>query len=614
MGFLKKNFHKVFLITILIFISYIYSAHWIYPLLKFGNSYLPIEYSANRNYADSPLYYTLVNNIKNGYLLINDPSIKGYEKYLTIYTSYNFSLLIGAISSIFLSEIDKIYYFNTIFFPSLNFFFIYIFFNFFIKDYFYSVILATLTLLLPNFFDTKLFFNFFLLNNLENNNLLELVNQILRFPNIQITNFILLAYLLIFILYFKKKFFKIIFFFFNFFIVFTSFQCFLIICFFNFFYFVFYYYKIYKSQINTIKKFIFLIIESFFLKDKFFFILLPLIIGIFFYLFIFNYFYFSTHLFFTAPDLRNDISTMWVKTYNYNFYFLIKNLFYFILLIFLNIFIKKNKIFIIILLSIYTPYTLLFLLGYSDDFSDRILFRGAGLLIQIVVYINIYQILILKYNYGKFFRKKIIKLFFLFFLVFIVSIHCFNQYVVFKKNKNYYSDNLSKNKSFKDLYSWIALSFDDKKNFLIFDPYLNINLPIYAKVYVYIPQLYINASDFQNRVERLMFISKLYGVDDHLYYKLFLDENNFFLIKYLLYYNRDIYDKSLVMFHKKIFENKYSSLNLNEQIINSYDYFVTSDFDRNLMSKNSLASRIVNENKLVFENKLYKVYSMKEKK
>jgi hypothetical protein len=305
---------------------------------------------------------------------------------------------------------------------------------------------------------------------------------------------------------------------------------------------------------------------------------------------------------------------MWVKTYNYNFYFLIKNLFYFILLIFLNIFIKKNKIFIIILLSIYTPYTLLFLLGYSADFSDRILFRGAGLLVQIIVYINIYQILILKYNYGKFFRKKIIKLFFLFFLVFIVSIHCFNQYIVFKKNKNYYSDNLSKNKSFKDLYSWIALSFDDKKNFLIFDPYLNINLPIYAKVYVYMPQLYINASNFQNRVERLMFVSKFYGVDNHLYNKLFLDENNFFLIKYLLYYNRDSYDKSLVIFHKKIFDIEYNSLNLHEQIINSYDYFVTSDFDRNLISKNSRASGIVNENKLVFENKLYKVYSMKEKK
>lgn len=614
MSFLKKNFYKLLIIILLIFISFIYSAHWIYPLLKFGNSYLPIEFSAIRNYADSALYYTLVNNIKNGYLFINDASIKGYEKYLTIYTSYNFSLLIGAISSIFLTETDKIYYFNTIFFPALNFFCIYIFFNFFIKNYFYSITLATLTLLLPSFFNIKFFFNFFFFNYLENKNFLELINQIHRFPNIQITNFILLAYLLIFIFNFKKKFFRTTIFFLNFFIIFTSFQCFLIICFFNFFYFVFYYYKIYKMNIVSQKNFFFFMIKSFFLKDKFFFSLLPLFFGIFFYLLIFNYFYFFTNSLFSIPDLRNDISTMWVKTYDFNFYFFIKNFFYFILLILLNIFIKKNKIFIIILLSIYIPYTLLFLLGYPDHFSDRILFRGADLLVQIIIYINIYQILILKYNYKKFFQKKIVKLLFLFFLLFIINIHSFNQYIIYKKNENYYYNNLDKNEFFKDLYSWINFSFDDRKNFLIFDPYLNINLPIYSKVYIHIPQLYINASHFQNRVERLMFISKFYGVDKQLYYKLFLKENNFYLINYLLYYNRESYNKNLIAFHKKIFENKYDNFNLNEQQIYSYDYFVTSDFDRKLISKNSLAYRIINENKLVFGNKHYKVYSLQQKK
>jgi hypothetical protein len=601
-------FYFLFFFSLLF--SLYHSIHWILPYLEYGDNYLPIKYGTFQydRGGDDYFYYTYVREIVDNGILFDDPISSENNGIYSIYNTYNLTFFFASLFSIFTKNTSDIYILNYIFFSSLNFFIVGLFINFFLKNKNQCFLVTFVVLFFSPIFNFS--YNFQYIKDIflvifDFKNIIVYPNQIYRFPTLLFTNLHIFLTTFILINFFSANFNKNYLFIISLivvvgispyisvhnFIITYSMIIFLLLC----------YYK------TVFKNFFFInIIILICVLISFPGILL--LLRSFFDLNIIQ----SINV---EKELMNPIENS-KEFYFFNNFFFYKELFKYFIIVTPIIFIKndKKKIILTVVFSILFPY-FFFLTTYGINFSYKIMSRGGEILLNsiiIIYYLLIYEKFFSKKNYyiNKFFGYSFIASILFFVSVIFMSEIKVTNYKL--KNKNFYD------KDFSELTKWINSEVTERKTFLSIDPDIYINIPIYTNLDTYMHHYVIGRSTLENRVERFVRLSKYYGISEERISEILFTFNKDVNNKYY-YIEETIYSQDKIL-SKKMIENHYIKniiidviKKTNSDLKFSYDYLVTSDFDRNHISKNSLAASIVNENKLIFENKIYKVYSIKER-
>jgi len=599
--FLKNcSFYYLLFFFSLIF-SFYQSIHWIIPYFEYGDYYLPIKYGTIKydRGGDDFFFYTYIRDIVDNGILFDDPISSENKGVYSIYNTYNLSFFFGTIFSSISKNTTSIYILNYFFFAFLNFFFVGLFINFFLKKTNQCFVVAFIVIFFSPI--VGIFYNFLYIKDIflvifDLKDTIYYPNQIYRFPTLLFTNIHIFVTTFILIIFFSSNINK------NYFLIisliltvglspYISVQNFIITYLMVIFLLISYYKKI-SSRILVFNIFLTCL-----------FISLPGILFIYESFLSLNIF----NLFNLEKDLMNTVENTKIF-YRFNKFHFLLELFKYLIIVLPIVLIKNinKKIILSIIFSILLPY-FFFLITYGSNYSYKFMTRGGEILLTSSIII--YYVLLCNNFYHKknFFLSKISKyiylgIFFLVSIFFICEIKITNS----KLSKGYHYD-----RNFSELIKWINNELSERKTFVSIDPDVNLNLPIYTNADTYLHHGVVGRSTFENRVERFIRLSKYYQIDEKIILKTLFtfhtDDNT-----------KDYYIEDTIYTHDKIItKNIISNDDIKKNIIDlvirtdsdlkfSHDYLIISNFDRKFLKNNN--KFIYANGHLVFQNSDYEVY------